>query len=112
MAPPLDRRDFLRSATLAATVPLVSSLPAWQATGAPGMFATGGETGLGLPAPAAWTVQPFPLKDVTLGGDGAFAAKRRLVLDHGRGYDVDRLLQVFRANAGLSTRDAVAPGGW
>ncbi|MGW0310958.1 beta-L-arabinofuranosidase domain-containing protein [Streptomyces flavidovirens] len=112
MAPPLDRRNFLRSATLAATVPLVSSLPAWQATGAPRMIATGGETGLGLPAPAAWTVQPFPLKDVTLGGDGVFAAKRRLVLDHGRGYDVDRLLQVFRANAGLSTRGAVAPGGW
>lgn len=45
-------------------------------------------------------------------GQGVFAAKRQLMLDHGRGYDVDRLLQVFRANAGLSTRGAVAPGGW
>ncbi|WP_028812575.1 hypothetical protein [Streptomyces flavidovirens] len=80
MAPPLDRRNFLRGATLAATAPLVPSLPAWQATGTPRKFAAGGETGLGLPAPATWTVQPFPLKDVTLGGDGVFAAKRRLAL--------------------------------
>jgi uncharacterized protein len=36
-----------------------------------------------------------------------FAGKRQLMLDHGRGYDVDRLLQVFRANAGLSTEGAV-----
>jgi len=48
---------------------------------------------------------------VTL-GQGIFASKRQLMLDHGRGYDVDRLLQVFRANAGLSTRGAIAPGGW
>lgn len=40
-----------------------------------------------------------------------FADKRQLTLDHGRGYDVDPLLQVFRANAGLSTKGAVAPGG-
>ncbi len=34
-------------------------------------------------------------------GSGVFADKRRLMLDHARGYDVNRLLQVFRANAGL-----------
>jgi hypothetical protein len=34
------------------------------------------------------------------------------MLDYARGYDVDRLLQVFRANAGLDTLGAVAPGGW
>ncbi|BFO19452.1 hypothetical protein SHKM778_58400 [Streptomyces sp. KM77-8] len=45
-------------------------------------------------------------------GPGVFADKRQLMLDHARGYDVHRLLQVFRANAGLSTRGAVAPGGW
>jgi DUF1680 family protein len=48
---------------------------------------------------------------VTL-GTGVFHDKRRLMLDHARGYDVNRLLQVFRANAGLSTLGAVAPGGW
>ncbi|MET9514854.1 beta-L-arabinofuranosidase domain-containing protein [Streptomyces sp. NPDC002994] len=113
MAAPLDRRNFLRGATLVATAPLVSSLPAGQATGAPRMPGAGaGDAGVGLPVPPAWKVQPFPLKDVTLGGNGIFAAKSQLMLDHGRGYDVDRLLQVFRANAGLSTRGAVAPGGW
>ncbi|MDX3232376.1 beta-L-arabinofuranosidase domain-containing protein [Streptomyces sp. ME19-01-6] len=60
---------------------------------------------------AARPVRPFALRDVTL-GEGLFATKRRLMLDYGRGYDVDRLLQVFRANAGLDTRGAVAPGGW
>jgi DUF1680 family protein len=58
-----------------------------------------------------WTVQPFTLDEVTL-GPGLFADKRELMLDHARGYDVNRLLQVFRANAGLSTGGAVAPGGW
>ncbi|MFE7815748.1 hypothetical protein ACFU5P_28180 [Streptomyces sp. NPDC057433] len=33
-------------------------------------------------------------------GRGVFADKRRLMLDHARGYDVHRPLQVFRANAG------------
>ncbi|GAA4725076.1 beta-L-arabinofuranosidase domain-containing protein [Phytohabitans rumicis] len=56
-------------------------------------------------------MHPFALKDVAL-GPGIFARKRDLMLDHARGYDPDRLLQVFRANAGLSTRGAVAPGGW
>ncbi|GAA4721259.1 beta-L-arabinofuranosidase domain-containing protein [Phytohabitans rumicis] len=57
------------------------------------------------------SVQPFALQDVAL-GDGVFAAKRALMLDYARAYDVDRLLQVFRANAGLSPHGAVAPGGW
>ncbi len=64
-----------------------------------------------LAAPAAWSVRPFGLEEVTL-GRGVFADKRRLMLDHARGYDVNRQLQVFRANAGLSTLGAVAPGGW
>ncbi|KIR61351.1 MULTISPECIES: beta-L-arabinofuranosidase domain-containing protein [Micromonospora] len=61
--------------------------------------------------PAGWAVRPFALADVEL-GDGLFAAKRSLMLDFARGYDVDRLLQVFRTNAGLDTLGAVAPGGW
>ncbi|MEV7191316.1 beta-L-arabinofuranosidase domain-containing protein [Streptomyces sp. NPDC093510] len=65
-----------------------------------------------IPAiPATWTVRPFGLGDVTLGA-GVFADKRRLMLDFARGYDENRLVQVFRANAGLDTGGAVAPGGW
>jgi DUF1680 family protein len=64
-----------------------------------------------MDVPSAWTVRPFDLEDVSL-GRGVFAEKRQLMLDHARGYDVNRLLQVFRANAGLATGGAVAPGGW
>nr|WP_203731162.1 beta-L-arabinofuranosidase domain-containing protein [Streptomyces sp. SID12501] len=73
--------------------------------------AAGRAAAAALPAPSAWTLRPFELKEVSL-GTGVFASKRQLMLDHGRGYDVNRLLQVFRANAGLSTGGAVAPGGW
>ncbi|MBP2327423.1 DUF1680 family protein [Kibdelosporangium banguiense] len=60
---------------------------------------------------AAGDLRPFALRDVVL-GKGIFADKRALMLDYARGYDVNRLLQVFRANAGLPTLGAVAPGGW
>lgn len=99
MAPPLTRRTLLQSAILAAAVP---AIPATAATGA---------SAAALPPPAAWSLLPFGLEQVAL-GPGVFAAKRKLMLDHARGYDVNRLLQVFRANAGLSTLGAVAPGGW
>ncbi|MFJ8109294.1 beta-L-arabinofuranosidase domain-containing protein [Streptomyces sp. NPDC096132] len=99
MAPPLSRRTLLQSAILAAAVPGAGAAVASAASAAT------------LPPPASWTLQPFALKDVAL-GSGVFAAKRKLMLDHARGYDVNRLLQVFRANAGLSTLGAVAPGGW
>ncbi|MEH1125461.1 beta-L-arabinofuranosidase domain-containing protein [Micromonospora sp. CPCC 206061] len=96
MALPLNRRHFLRNASLAAAAPAIGAAVASPAAAA---------------APATWSVRPFALKDIAL-GDGLFADKRRLMLDFGRGYDVDRMLQVFRANAGLSTLGAVAPGGW
>ncbi|MFD5625190.1 beta-L-arabinofuranosidase domain-containing protein [Streptomyces sp. NPDC127072] len=99
MAPHLSRRFMLQSAALAAAAPALAHAGSGRAAAAV------------LPAPAAWTLRPFELKDVRL-GQGVFAAKRQLMLDHGRGYDVNRLLQVFRANAGLSTGGAVAPGGW
>ncbi|MGW2047269.1 beta-L-arabinofuranosidase domain-containing protein [Streptomyces sp. NPDC001858] len=99
MAPPLSRRTLLQSAVLAAAVPGAGAALAPAASAA------------ALPPPASWTLQPFALKDVAL-GPGVFAAKRQLLLDHARGYDVNRLLQVFRANAGLATGGAVAPGGW
>ncbi|WP_369250050.1 beta-L-arabinofuranosidase domain-containing protein [Streptomyces sp. R41] len=99
MTPPLSRRAVLQTAILAA--------------GAPGLaYAAGGRAAAAtLPAPSAWTLRPFQLREVAL-GEGLFATKRALMLDHGRGYDVNRLLQVFRACAGLSTLGAVAPGGW
>jgi DUF1680 family protein len=56
-------------------------------------------------------VHPFPLDGVTLGA-GAFRRKRDLMLDHARTYPADRILAVFRANAGLDTRGARPPGGW
>ncbi|MBX9394599.1 glycoside hydrolase family 127 protein [Streptomyces sp. TRM72054] len=99
MAPPLSRRTLLQTAIAATAVPGLA------------MTASGRASAATLPPPASWTLRPFHLKDVAL-GDGIFAAKRQLMLDHARGYDVNRLLQVFRANAGLSTGGAVAPGGW
>ncbi|WP_327715527.1 glycoside hydrolase family 127 protein [Streptomyces sp. NBC_00490] len=107
MAPPLSRRNLLQAAALAAAAPALSYAASGRATAAtPAASATAAAA-----APAAWTVQPFALDEVTL-GPGVFADKRQLMLDHARGYDVNRLLQVFRANAGLSTGGAVAPGGW
>jgi hypothetical protein len=99
VTPHLSRRFLLQSAVLAAAAPAFAYAAAGRAAAA------------ALPAPSAWTLRPFELKDVSL-GQGVFASKRQLMLDHGRGYDVNRLLQVFRANAGLATGGAVAPGGW
>jgi hypothetical protein len=99
----VSRRTLLRAAALATAVPAVcATAPAASAT------ATGTTTAA---VPARWGVQPFQLSDVTL-QQGVFASKRALMLAYGRGYDVNRLVQVFRANAGLSTLGAVAPGGW
>ncbi|MEU1405957.1 beta-L-arabinofuranosidase domain-containing protein [Streptomyces sp. NPDC005728] len=95
MTPPLSRRTLLRATTLAAAASGLSMAPAGAA---------------GAAEPAGRT-RPFGLGDVAL-GRGLFADKRALMLDHARGYDVNRLLQVFRANAGLPTGGAVAPGGW
>ncbi|MER5526201.1 beta-L-arabinofuranosidase domain-containing protein [Streptomyces sp. NPDC002677] len=95
MAQPLSRRTLLQVTALVAAV------------GGTGV-AVGGQA---VAARAAWTVRPFGLGEVAL-EPGLFAEKRALMLDHARGYDVNRLLQVFRANAGLDTGGAVAPGGW
>ncbi|ANS63430.1 hypothetical protein SLINC_1206 [Streptomyces lincolnensis] len=98
MAPPLSRRHLLQAAALAAVTPTFSYVATGRAAAA-------------AEALPVWTVQPFSLDEVAL-GQGLFADKRQLMLDHARGYDVNRLLQVFRANAGLATGGAVAPGGW
>jgi uncharacterized protein len=56
-------------------------------------------------------LQPFALNEVIL-GPGLLGAKARLMLDHLRSYDADRLLRAFRENAGLPTPDVPRPGGW
>jgi DUF1680 family protein len=109
----MDRRSLLRGMTLAGAAPVLLAGTAGQASGAPAAAAAADLALVAaVPAsPAAWKLRPFPLEDVSL-GKGIFADKRSLMLDYARGYDVDRLLQVFRANAGLDTLGAVAPGGW
>ena len=54
--------------------------------------------------PDAWSVRPFPLTSVKL-GQSVFtrALNQHLVLY--RAYSVDRILAVFRRNAGLPTND-------
>ncbi|WP_405622550.1 beta-L-arabinofuranosidase domain-containing protein [Streptomyces sp. NBC_00076] len=99
MAPPFSRRNLLQAAAIAAVTPAISYAASGRAVAA------------ASEAPSVWTVQPFALDEVTL-GQGLFADKRKLMLDHARGYDVNRLVQAFRANAGLSTGGAIAPGGW
>ncbi|THV30814.1 beta-L-arabinofuranosidase domain-containing protein [Glycomyces paridis] len=55
-------------------------------------------------------LRPFPLGDVRV--EGAFARARDETLHLARAYPVDRLLAVFRRNAGLDTRGALPPGNW
>jgi DUF1680 family protein len=60
---------------------------------------------------AARVAEPFPLDAVGL-HDGVFTRARDQLLHLARAYPVDRVLAVFRANAGLDTRGALPPGGW
>ncbi len=111
MSQPPTRRRLLRlAAGTAAATPLAYAVPAAHA--APALPTAPGE-GAALPvrAPSTWAVQPFPLDQVTL-GDGVFRRKRDLMLEYARAYPADRILAVFRANAGLDTRGAQPPGGW
>ncbi|MFE5409384.1 beta-L-arabinofuranosidase domain-containing protein [Microbacterium sp. NPDC056569] len=54
----------------------------------------------------------FALSDVRLGGASVFQRARVEMLHLARVYPVDRLLAVFRANAGIDTRGALPPGSW
>lgn len=70
-------------------------------------------------ARAGWTVRPFALTQVKL-AESLFTQKRDRMLAYGRGYgsdtDVfagpDRVLSIFRANAGLDTKGAQPVGSW
>lgn len=60
------------------------------------------------PGPVA---EPFPLDAVEL-HDSVFTRARDQMLHLAHVYPVNRVLAVFRANAGLDTRGALPPGGW
>ncbi|KPI30778.1 protein of unknown function DUF1680 [Actinobacteria bacterium OV320] len=125
MSQPPTRRHLLRlAAGTAAAAPLLHATPAAARTASTATTATAPLAGTpahvpsaAAPAvapaavPATWAVHPFPLDQVTL-GDGVFRRKRDLMLDYARTYPADRILAVFRANAGLDTRGARPPGGW
>ncbi|WP_327730787.1 glycoside hydrolase family 127 protein [Streptomyces sp. NBC_00487] len=108
MSQPLTRRRLLTlAAGAAAAAPLVQATSLAHA--APATRAAAAQAP--PPLPSTWAVRPFPLDQVTL-GEGVFKAKRDLMLTYARSYPADRVLAVFRANAGLDTRGARPPGGW
>lgn len=127
MSQPPTRRHLLRlAAGTAAAAPLLHATPAAARTASTATTDTAIAPLAGTPAhvpsaaapavapaavPATWAVHPFPLDQVTL-GDGVFRRKRDLMLDYARTFPADRILAVFRANAGLDTRGARPPGGW
>ncbi|WP_336721470.1 glycoside hydrolase family 127 protein [Cellulosimicrobium cellulans] len=58
-----------------------------------------------------WAAEPFPMSDVTLAPSVATRSQDQ-ILHLAREYPVDRILAVFRRNAGIDTQGASAPGGW
>jgi DUF1680 family protein len=109
---PLNRRDFLKTTGAltagAALSPYLGCIP--------------GEGSLAearVAAEAGWIVRPFRLDRVSLGA-GVFRDKRDRMLNYARRYGgdtdmyggPDRLLSIFRANAGLDTRGAEPVGSW
>lgn len=68
----------------------------------------------GISVPSASTVKTLPVGAglASLAGSGIFAPARDKMLHLARVYPVERILAVFRANAGLDTRGAEPPGGW
>ncbi|HEU5130268.1 MAG TPA: beta-L-arabinofuranosidase domain-containing protein [Glycomyces sp.] len=64
-----------------------------------------------IPASAP-LARPFPLGAARIDDGSVFARARDELLHLARVYPVDRLLAVFRRNAGLDTRGAAPPGNW
>lgn len=108
---PLDRRDFLKTTGIAvagaAVYPYLGCSP------------LGDRQAAAIGTPESWTVRPFPLTQVRL-GNGLFQEKRDRMLNYARNYGSDteplagpdRMLSIFRANAGLDTLGAEPPGSW
>ncbi|WP_078877680.1 beta-L-arabinofuranosidase domain-containing protein [Streptomyces sp. 150FB] len=118
----LSRRDALRLVALATAIPAFQTAaslasPAQAATaggaatGNSVAAATGHASGPALPVPAAWTVKPFANEQVAL-APSLFTVNRDRVLNFLHEYPADRMLAVFRINAGLDTLGARPPGGW
>src|SRR5689334_10555563 len=107
-----DRRDFLKAAGATAAGALL--LPQLEL-----VAATPGMTEAANAALAGWAVRPFALTQVKL-TESLFTQKRDRILHYARGYgsesDVfagpDRVLSIFRANAGLDTKGAEPVGSW
>ncbi|BCB73688.1 hypothetical protein GCM10022251_77240 [Phytohabitans flavus] len=118
-----SRRDLLRIGALAAAAPAAMTLaptsPALASGGAPG---DRGGAGSKHPRPGweapNWRVKPFALNQVAL-RDGIFQQKRDRMLNYARNYPgtggvfdgPDRMLHLFRVNAGLPA-PGTWPGGW
>ncbi|MEP6494265.1 MAG: beta-L-arabinofuranosidase domain-containing protein [bacterium] len=107
-----DRRDFLKTTGTAAAGALL--LPRLEAMASiPGLAAAASG------ARAGWAVRPFALTQVRL-TESLFTQKRDRILAYARGYgsdtDVfagpDRVLSIFRANAGLDAKGAQPVGSW
>lgn len=108
----LDRRDFLKTTGAltagAALLPYLGCVPG-----------EGSMAEAQAAAEAGWIVRPFRLDRVSLGA-GVFQEKRDRMLNYARNYGSDtdsfagpdRLLSIFRANAGLDTRGAEPVGSW
>ena len=117
-----NRRDFLKAAGAAATGALL--LPQLEAIaespGVVGSTSAGAATATTAHAARVGrTVQPFALTQVKL-SDSLFTQKRDRMLAYARGYGgdanvfagPDRVLSIFRANAGLDTKGAQPVGSW
>src|SRR3954470_20148965 len=107
-----DRRDFLKSASAVAAGVLL--LPRLEALASTPLVAESASL-----ARATRAVEPFALTQVKL-AESLFTQKRDRMLAYARGYggeaDVfagpDRVLSIFRANAGLDTKGAQPVGSW
>ena len=117
-----NRRDFLKAASAAASGALL--LPQLEALAdTPGFVAATNAAATNAAAAkvarGARSVQPFALTQVKL-GESIFTQKRDRMLGYARGYGgetnvfagPDRVLSIFRANAGLNTKGAQPVGSW
>ncbi|MET8639449.1 beta-L-arabinofuranosidase domain-containing protein [Streptomyces sp. NPDC004074] len=117
--PEFSRRDALRLTALATAIPAFQAMfpAAAGAATAPTAAAVGEGSAAGAvlasasPVPSSWVVKPFDNTRVTL-APSLFTDNRDRVLNFLHAYSADRMLAVFRTNAGLDTLGAQPPGGW
>ncbi|TDC39374.1 glycosylase [Micromonospora sp. 15K316] len=114
MTKQFSRRRLLQVGALAAAAPTTLAITSTSASAATAHAGgTGGAGGAGNPP-----VEPFALDRVAL-HDGVFRQKRDRMLNYARNYPgtggvldgPDRMLHLFRANAGLPA-PGTWPGGW